>query len=48
MNPAACVGDALSSINVVGAMADPHDVPSSVQDVLIVDRLISDTTKPLT
>jgi trimethylamine--corrinoid protein Co-methyltransferase len=43
---AARLGDALSAINVVGAMADPHDAPSKIQDVLVVQRLVKNTTKP--
>lgn len=42
------LGDALAPINVVGAMADPHDVPPRVQDVLILSRMLKNTTKPIT
>ncbi|HHN45850.1 MAG TPA: hypothetical protein ENN09_00275, partial [Planctomycetes bacterium] len=43
---AARLGDALPAINVVGAMADPHDAPAAVQDVLVLQRLVKNTSKP--
>jgi trimethylamine---corrinoid protein Co-methyltransferase len=45
---AARLGDALSGLNIVGAMADPSDAPRAVQDVLILARLVKNTTKPVT
>jgi len=42
------LGDALSGINIVGAMADPSDAPRAVQDVLIAAAMIKNTTKPIT
>jgi len=42
------LGDALSAINVVGAMADPSDAPRAVQDVLITAAMLKNTTKPIT
>jgi len=44
---ACIVGDALAHLNVVGAMTDPHDVPSAVQDVLVLREMLKHTTKPL-
>lgn len=40
--------DALSRVNVVGAMVDPHDVPKQVQDVAVLSRMLKNTTKPIT
>jgi len=44
---ACIVGDALPNLNVVGAMSDPQDVPSAVQDVFAVREMIRHTTKPI-
>jgi len=40
--------DALDGINIAAAMADPHDVPDRVQDVLAVAHVLKNTTKPFT
>jgi len=45
---ACVVGDALPDLNIVGSMTDPHDVPSAVQDVLVLREMIKSTTKPMT
>jgi trimethylamine--corrinoid protein Co-methyltransferase len=42
------LGDALSGINIVGAMADPSDAPRAVQDALIAAEMIKNTVKPIT
>ena len=44
---AARVADALPYINVVGAMADPHEIPVSYRCVLVFAELIKNTTKPV-
>jgi trimethylamine--corrinoid protein Co-methyltransferase len=45
---AACVGDALGSINVVGAMADPQEIPVAYRCVAVMATLLRNTTKPFT
>lgn len=41
-------GDALEHITVVGAMADPHDVPVGCRCVEVMATMMRNTTKPLT
>lgn len=45
---AARIGDALDAINVVGAMADPHEVPVGARCVAVMAALLKHTTKPIT
>lgn len=45
---AACVGDALPHLNIVGAMADPHELPISYRCVEVLATLLAHTTKPVT
>ena len=45
---AARFGDALEGVNVVGAMADPHDVPVSHRCIEVAAAMIRHTTKPIT
>lgn len=45
---AARFGDALTHINLVGAMADPQDVPLQMRCVAVLAELIQGTTKPVT
>ena len=45
---AARFGDALEEISVVGAMADPQDIPVEVRCVEVVAALIRTTEKPIT
>lgn len=40
--------DALGNINIVGAMADPHEVPASYRCVEVMATMLKNTTKPLT
>jgi trimethylamine--corrinoid protein Co-methyltransferase len=40
--------DALPSINIAGAMADPHEVPIEYRCVEVLATMIRSTTKPLT
>jgi trimethylamine--corrinoid protein Co-methyltransferase len=42
------LGDALPSLTVVGAMADPHDVPVGYRCVQVMATMLRHTTKPLT
>jgi len=44
---AARFADALEHINVVGAMADPHETPVAWRSVEVVATMIRNTTKPL-
>lgn len=44
---AARFGDALEQINVVGPMADPHELPVNHRCVAVAAELIRNTTKPL-
>jgi trimethylamine--corrinoid protein Co-methyltransferase len=45
---AARLGDALPNINVVGAMADPQDIPAECRCVYAAAELLKNTTKPIT
>jgi len=45
---AARFADALDGINVVGAMADPSEIPFSYRCVEVLAELVRNTTKPLT
>jgi trimethylamine--corrinoid protein Co-methyltransferase len=44
---AARFGDALENITIVGAMADPNDVPVGTRCVQVLAALIRNTTKPV-
>jgi len=44
---AARAGDVLAHINVVGAMADPHELPSGYRRVAVAAELLRNTTKPV-
>jgi trimethylamine--corrinoid protein Co-methyltransferase len=44
---AAVMGDALDNINIVGAMADPHDVPAHCRCVSVLASLMRNTVKPV-
>lgn len=41
-------GDALPEIDIVGAMADPHEIPVSYRCVEVMAAMIKNTTKPIT
>ncbi len=43
---AICLGDALKNITIVGAMAQPAEVPESYRDVLLTAELVKGTDKP--
>ena len=45
---AARLGDALDGITIVGAMADPHDLPADWRCVAVFAALLKNTTKPVT
>ncbi|MBN1292115.1 MAG: trimethylamine methyltransferase family protein [Candidatus Latescibacteria bacterium] len=45
---AARLGDVLPQLNIVGAMADPHEVDISYRCVEVAARLLRTTTKPVT
>ncbi len=45
---AARLGDALPWINIVGAMADPHEIPPAHRCVVVAAELLKHTTKPVT
>ncbi len=45
---AARLADALPRINVVGAMADPHELPVEYRCVHVAAELLKHTTKPIT
>lgn len=45
---AATVGDALASINIVSAMADPFETPVAYRCVEVMAELIRNSTKPIT
>lgn len=46
---AACrVGEALEHIDIVGAMSSPQDAPPQIQDVIALQRMVKNTTKPVT
>jgi trimethylamine---corrinoid protein Co-methyltransferase len=44
---AGCLGDALESLTVVGAMADPHELPAGARCVEVAATLLKHTTKPI-
>lgn len=44
---AARLGDGLPGINVVGAMADPHELPPEYRCVFVAAELLKNTTKPI-
>ena len=44
---AARFGDALKNINIVGAMADPSDIPIATRCVEVLATLIKNSTKPV-
>lgn len=44
---AARFGDALDSINIVGAMSDPHELPVAMRCVQVMATMIKNTTKPI-
>ena len=39
--------DSLEYINIVGAMADPHEIPIKWRSVAVVAEMINNTTKPI-
>jgi trimethylamine---corrinoid protein Co-methyltransferase len=41
------LGDALDQIHIVGAMADPHELPISYRCVVVASEMIRNTTKPI-
>jgi len=45
---AARFGDALSQINIPGAMSDPHELPAAWRCVAVAAEMIRNTTKPIT
>ena len=45
---AARFGDALSQINISGAMSDPYELPASWRCVAVAMEMIRNTTKPIT
>jgi len=44
---AARLGDALPHLSIVGAMADPHELPASYRCVEVTAALLRNTTKPI-
>ncbi|MBU4199257.1 MAG: trimethylamine methyltransferase family protein [Verrucomicrobia bacterium] len=44
---AARIGDALPSLTIVGAMADPHEIPVEYRCVEVMATLLKHTTKPI-
>jgi trimethylamine--corrinoid protein Co-methyltransferase len=42
------LADGLEGINIVGAMADPHDVPPACRCVEVMAQQVRNTTKPIT
>ena len=40
-------GDALETINVVGAMADPHELPPATRCIHVMAEMVRNTTKPI-
>ncbi|MBM3211117.1 hypothetical protein FJZ33_02790, partial [Candidatus Poribacteria bacterium] len=40
-------GDALNSINIVGAMSDPHEIPVNARCVKVAATMLKNTTKPI-
>ena len=45
---AARLADGLPRINIVGAMADPHELPVESRAVVVAAELLKNTTKPIT
>lgn len=45
---AARLGDALERLTIVGAMADPHELPGAARCVEVMATLLRHTTKPIT
>jgi len=45
---AARLGEALPGLSVVGAMADPHEIPTNYRCVEVLATLVRHTTKPVT
>lgn len=45
---AAFLGDRLENINIVGAMADPHELPPQTSCVEVLATLLNHTVKPVT
>lgn len=45
---AARFGDALENINIVGAMADPHELPAQGRPAKVLAAMLRHTTKPIT
>jgi trimethylamine--corrinoid protein Co-methyltransferase len=45
---AAFLGEKLDHINIVGAMADPHELPIATRCVEVLAALLDHTTKPIT
>ena len=45
---AARLADALDQVNIVGAMADPQEIPCEYRCVSVVAELLKHTTKPIT
>jgi trimethylamine:corrinoid methyltransferase-like protein len=45
---AARFGDALDGINIVGTMADPHELTGEARCVEVLATMIKNTTKPIT
>ncbi len=45
---AARLGDALDTLTIVGAMADPHELPAASRCVAVAATLLKQTTKPVT
>lgn len=42
------LGDALDGLTIVGAMADPHEIPVGYRCVEVMATMIKNTTKPIT
>jgi trimethylamine--corrinoid protein Co-methyltransferase len=42
------LADALPRVNIVGAMADPHEIPVAYRCVLVAAEQLKNTTKPIT
>lgn len=40
-------GDALDAINIVGAMADPHEIPVAMRCVQVMATMLKNTAKPI-
>ena len=48
VSTAARFSDAMENINLVGAMADPHEVPAEFRCVAVLAEMIRNTVKPVT